>query len=295
MKFSLFRGCFIPVRLPHIESIGIKILEDLGVELQIVDEFSCCPEPVAFLNDKMTGLAIAARNISIAEEMGRDILTLCNGCSYSLMHANELLKTNEDLRDKVNDVLSVTDHCFKGTIEVKHFAKVIYEDIGLDTLKKRVEKPLTGINIATHTGCHIISPPEIMRFDNPIDPIILDKMVSVLGEKTIDYDLKNLCCGWTLTNFGNKESANKLIGEKLGSMRSAGADCIAVICPQCFYQFDTGQFLTQRSMQLNFKLPVFFYLQLLALSMGYSLDDIGYKDHRMKEPTLEEKLGRFLD
>jgi heterodisulfide reductase subunit B len=290
LRFSFFRGCFIPVRLPHIESIAIKALGDVGVELQIIDNFSCCPEPLAFINDKLTGLAIAARNISIAEELGMDILTLCNGCSYTLMQANESLKSNEELREKVNDVLSDTNHYFKGTIEVKHFAKVLVEDIGLDNLRKHMEEPLTGLNIATHTGCHIISPLEIMRFDNPYDPVVLDQMVSTLGACPIDYDLKPLCCGWTLTNFGDKESANKLIGEKLESMKSTGADCITVICPQCFYQFDTGQLLAFRSLQFDFNLPVFFYLQLLALAKGYSLNDIGYKDHRVKNSSLEEKL-----
>ena len=87
-----------------------------------------------------------------------------------------------------------------------------------------------------------------------------------------------------------EESANKLIGEKLESMKSTGADCIAVICPQCFYQFDTGQLLAFRSLQFDFNLPVFFYLQLLALAEGYSLDDLGYKNHRVKNSSLEKKL-----
>jgi heterodisulfide reductase subunit B len=295
MRFSFFKGCFIPVRLPHIEKVSRNILADLGVELKDIDEFSCCPEPVGFhINDKFTATVIAARNISLAEELGHDIITLCNGCTYVLRQVNEELKKDIDLRERVNEVLSSTDHQYRGTIEVKHFAQVLNEDIGIDRIVGKVERPLSGLKVASHTGCHIVSPTDVMRFDDPFDPVVLDKMVGALGGSPADFDLKTLCCGWTLTNFGDRASANKLVGAKLGAMDDADSDCITVICPQCFYQFDTGQMLATRRLKLDIKLPVFFYLQLLALSMGYSIEDIHYNMHRVKSPSLEEKLGRLL-
>lgn len=295
MRFSLFRGCFIPVRLPHIEKVSKTILADLGVELQDIDEFSCCPEPVGFhINDRFTATVIAARNISLAEESGQDIITLCNGCTYVLRQVNEELKKDTELRERVNEVLSSTDHQYRGTIEVKHFAQVLKEDIRIDRIAGKVEKPLSGLTVASHTGCHIVSPTDVMRFDDPFDPVVLDEMVGALGGTPVDFDLKTLCCGWTLTNYGDRASANKLVGAKLGAMDAAGSDCINVICPQCFYQFDTGQMLATRRLKLDIKIPVFFYLQLLALSMGYSMEDIHYNKHRVKSPKLEEKLGRLL-
>ncbi len=292
-RFAFFRGCFIPVRLPHIEQVSRRVLQELGVDLLDVGGFSCCPEPVGFgLNDKLTWMAIAARNISLAEDEGRDILTLCNGCLYTLKQANVALKENEELREKVNEALAAADRQFRGTVEVKHFAQVLLEDVGLDRVRGRVEAPLTGLTVACHTGCHIVSPLEVMRFDDPYDPVVLDGMVSALGATPTDYDLKPLCCGWTLTNYGTRESASKLLGAKLTAMHEAAADCITVICPQCHYQFDTGQMLAARSMGLDFRLPTLFYTQLLALAMGYGLDEIHYWRHRVRDPAFEEKLRR---
>ena len=48
MRYSLFRGCFIPVRLPHIEVVSKSVLGELGVELRDIEGFSCCPEPVSY-------------------------------------------------------------------------------------------------------------------------------------------------------------------------------------------------------------------------------------------------------
>jgi heterodisulfide reductase subunit B len=200
------------------------------------------------------------------------------------------LKHNDELREGVNEILAETGHQFKGTVEVKHFAMVLKDELGFKKVESKVVNPLEGLKVAGHTGCHIVSPSEFMRFDDPLDPVVLDEMVRVIGADPLVYDLKTLCCGWTLTNYGDKDATNKLLGDKLGTMRDAGADCITAICPQCFYQFDTGQVLAARSLNLDFKIPVLFYTQLLALAMGYSLDDIGYQRHRVKDLGFEDRI-----
>jgi heterodisulfide reductase subunit B len=291
MRCALFLGCFIPVRLPHLEAISRRVLPRLGIDLADIDGFSCCPEPVGFLTDKTTGLAIAARNICLAEEAGLDILTLCNGCTYTLRQANQTLKRDAALRKKVNDILAETGHQFKGTVEVRHYAQVLSQDI--EGIRSTVKKPLTGLRVACHPGCHILSPPEAMGFDDPLNPVVLDSMVEALGATPVDWDNKTGCCGWTLTNYGERESANRLLGVKLGAMHAAASDCSTVICPQCFYQFDTGQMLAARELKLNYRVPTLYYLQLLALAMGVSLNEVGVKQHRVRDLSLEEKLGRL--
>jgi heterodisulfide reductase subunit B len=293
MKFALFLGCFIPVRLPHLEAVSRKVLPKLGIDLADIDGFSCCPEPVGFLTDKITGLAIAARNICLAEEAGLDILTLCNGCTYTLRLANLTLKRDISLREKVNDILEETGHRFKGSIEVRHYAQVLSQNIGVEGIRSNVRKPLIGLKVACHPGCHILSPPDMMGFDDPLNPVVLDSLVEALGATPVDWDNKTRCCGWTLTNYGERESANRLLGAKLGAMHAAASDCSTVICPQCFYQFDTGQMLAMRELKLDYRVPIIYYLQLLALAMGSGLDEVGVKQHRVRDPALEERLGRL--
>lgn len=295
MRYSFFRGCFIPVRLPHVEKVAATILPELGVELSPVEGFTCCPEPIGFtVNHPLTGLAVSARNIALAEEQGHDILTLCNGCTYTLKQANETLKADPELRERVNEVLAETGHQFRGTVEVKHFAQVLMDQVGLHKIKNKVEKPLSGLRVASHTGCHILSPPEVMGFDDPQVPVKLDAMMDALGATPLEYAYKTQCCGWTLSNYGDRNAAARLLGDKLAAMREAGADSVNVICPQCLAQLDTSQMLAARALKLDFRLPALFYLQYLALAMGYSLGEAGYDKHRVRDPGFEEKLGRIL-
>ena len=295
MRYSFFRGCFIPVRLPPVEKVAATILPELGVELSPVEGFTCCPEPIGFtVNHPLTGLVVSARNIALAEEQGHDILTLCNGCTYTLKQANETLKADPELRGRVNEVLSETGHQFRGTVEVKHFAQVLMDQVGLKRIKAKVEKPLSGLRVASHTGCHILSPPAVMGFDDPQVPVKLDAMMDALGATPLDYAYKTQCCGWTLSNYGDRNAATRLLGDKLTAIHAAGADSMNVICPQCLAQLDTGQMLAARALKLDFRLPTLFYLQYLALAMGYSLVEVGYDKHRVRDPGFEEKLGRIL-
>jgi heterodisulfide reductase subunit B len=295
VRYSFFRGCFIPVRLPHVEKVAATILPELGVELSPVEGFTCCPEPIGFtVNHPLTGLAVSARNIALAEEQGHDILTLCNGCTYTLKQANETLKADPELRERVNEVLAETGHQFRGTVEVKHFAQVLMDQVGLHKIKNKVEKPLSGLRVASHTGCHILSPPEVMGFDDPQVPVKLDAMMDALGATPLEYAYKTQCCGWTLSNYGDRNAAARLLGDKLAAMREAGADSVNVICPQCLAQLDTSQMLAARALKLEFRLPALFYLQYLALAMGYSLGEAGYDKHRVRDSGFEEKLGRIL-
>jgi heterodisulfide reductase subunit B len=295
VRYSFFRGCFIPVRLPHIEMLAMKLLPEFGVELAPVEGFTCCPEPIGFtVNHPLTGLAVSARNLSLAEEQGHDIITLCNGCTYTLKLANETLKSDLELRNKVNKLLSETGHQYRGTVKVRHFAEVLVDTVGLDKVNKKAEMPLEGLKVASHTGCHLLSPLEVMGFDDPQVPVKLDLMMEAIGATALDYSYKTQCCGWTLRNYGDRNASYTLLGDKLRAMRSAGADSVNVVCPQCLNQFDTGQMMAGRALKLDFKLPALFYLQYLALAMGYSLDEVWYRRHKVKDPGFEEKLGRIL-
>jgi len=277
--------------LRHIEYVARRVLPNLGIELVDINNFTCCPEPVGFgIHDKLTWLSIAARNLCLAEEQGLDIISLCNGCVYSLKQTSEELKKNQKLKEKINDVLSDTGHQFKGTVKVKHFIQVLNEDVGIRRLKETITSPLEGLKVATHTGCHIVSPKEVLDFDDIYEPVVLDSMVSLLGATPVDYDLKLLCCAWTLSNYGPPEAAYSALSDKLKSMRDMGADCSTVICPQCFHQFDMGQLMASRKLKLEFKMPVMFYLQLLGLAMGYSLDEMQYTSHRVKDVDFENKI-----
>jgi len=285
-KYLFFKVCTIQARLSQIESLALEVLPKIGIELEEVDSFSCCPDPVQIEGaNQYFWLTCAARNIAIAEEKGMNIMTLCNGCLNTLAIANSKLKKNPELKAAINNALNAIGKEFKGTIEVKHLMQVIKEDIGYDTLKSKVTKPLTGLKIAGHPGCHLLMPDEILKYDDPTDPVEYDKFLAALGAIPMDYLTKIDCCGVALNLVGNKEANNKCIATKLLDIKNnTGAQVMSTGCPFCFNQFDMGQIQASRDYPelKDSKIPVLYAVELIALAMGKNLDEIGYKSHRVK-------------
>jgi len=290
LNYLFFKGCTIPASLPNVERLALEVLPEIGINLQESSEFTCCPDPIRLQGaNQYFWMVSAARNIAIAEEQNMDIMTLCNGCENTLAISNYRLKNNVDLKRKVNNVLKEIGREYKGTIKIRHFLQVLKEDIGLDNLKKMIKTPLVGFKVAGHPGCHLLMPNEILKFDNPVDPEFYDQFIAALGATPIDYLSKADCCGVSLNLAGDKEASNRCIENKLVDVQLSGAGFISTACPACFNQFDFGQFLLFRNNpQLKEKpIPVLYAIELLALAMGRSMEEIGLDLHRVKIPSKE--------
>ncbi len=285
-KYLFFKGCTIPVRLPNVEKLAKEILPRFGIELEEVEEFSCCPDPIQTQGANLSfWMATAARNLAIAEQKGKDIITLCNGCLNTLGVVNYELKHNKEMKEKINRMLKSIGKEYKGTVQVKHLMQVLKDDIGMDKLKASITKPLTGLKVAGHPGCHLLNPQDIIKYDDPIEPIEYDKFIAALGATPIDYVSKIECCGVSLSLVGDKDATNRVIEKKILEAKSLGAQVLSTACPFCFSQFDMGQVIASRAIPelKDNKLPVLYAVELLALAMGKTLEDIDFKSHKVQE------------
>jgi heterodisulfide reductase subunit B len=293
-RFAFFRGCMIPTKQPHIEHVARLVLPRLGAQLADVDGFTCCPDPVGVgAVDPFSWVTIGARNLSLAEEQDLDVLTLCNGCAYTLRHVVHDLGESPELRDRVNGVLVETGHTYRGTGQVRHFLPWLAQDVGGEAIRRLVQRPLTGLRVATHTGCHLLSPQYLHGFDDPEDPVVFDGLVEALGATPVDYEAKAGCCGIGFAVTGQPDPSGSVLNAKLTEIHDAGADCIAVGCPFCYQQFDMGQLTAARKFGLDFKVPVLNYLQLLGLALGFNAEEMQVRAHKVKAKGTS--LGEWLE
>ncbi|MBD3229955.1 MAG: CoB--CoM heterodisulfide reductase subunit B, partial [Candidatus Lokiarchaeota archaeon] len=256
-EYKLFSGCVIPNRLPFLELASRKVFEELGIETSDAP-FSCCPDPVGFQStDRESWLALGARNLCIAEEDNKDIVSLCNGCTQTLKAVQHELKHAPKLKkEKVDAILSKIGKEYKNSIQVKHFVQVLIEDVGIDKIKSLVKKPI-NLKIACHTGCHYSRPPEVMNWDDPDNPVYLRQLVEALGATAVDYEEETLCCGSGVGNAFDEYGLG-VLKKKLDSAIEAEADCFAVVCPACFTQMDTQQRSVSKELGGDYNIPVLY-------------------------------------
>jgi heterodisulfide reductase subunit B len=301
-SYVYFFGCVIPNRYPGVEYAIRWVMGKDGFNLDVKDhpEFSCCPVPGIFYStDKDTWLLLATRNLVLAQDERRQVLTVCNGCLASLLKATESLQDPKAM-GKVNRILAQIGKKYTGIpqksnegkrkvfdpVKVRHYIEVMANDVGMDAIKAKARHPLKNIKVAVHYGCHYLRPTERTTFDDPNDPIMIDNIVEACGGISVDYEDKLDCCG---AGGGVRshvvELANSLTQDKCTNIAAAGADCIVTGCPFCLLQFDNAQKTFSKD-----GIPVMHVSQLQALSMGIDPISLGFDTHHVSAHSLLRKL-----
>ena len=286
MKFALFLGCQIPVRLKQYEISTKAILERLGVGLVDIGEFNCCGYPLRNIEFKAFLLA-SARNLSLAEKKNLDVMALCQCCYGTLKKANFLLKENISLRKEVNAVLDREGLPYKGEVEVKHLLSVLYHEVGVEAIEKKIAKTFKGLKIAAHYGCHALRPSQVVQFDDPATPSIFDQLVEATGAESIAWPMRLECCGAPLLG-AHDELSTEFTLKKLKNARESGAKYVCAACTYCQIQFDTVQQMILSERGLNHPLPSILYPQLLGLSMGINSETLGLKMNKIPISEVEQ-------
>ncbi len=292
-EYATFLGCIIPNRYPGIESASSGILKDFDIELIPIKGASCCPAPGVFSSFHLESwLALAARNIALGEDTGRDIVTMCNGCYGSLIEANHLLNSNRELKDRINVILGEVGCQFKGKSKIKHLVEVFSEDIGVKKIQESMKNPLGGIRVCTHYGCHFLKPTEIKKHGSSDRPRMLDDIVRATGAESVDYRDKTMCCG-----FGGGVRAKDIdvtldfTREKLKNILSAGGDCIVDQCASCHLEFDRGQIEIKKIHGEEFHVPVLYFTQLIGLGLGMKKKELGLEFQNVPAESLLDKIN----
>lgn len=288
LRYLFFLGCTIPYRVSSYEISARKVFAKLGIELVEMSDFNCCGLPVDPVSHEMM-LALAARNLCLAEQQGLNIIALCTGCAVTLRKVNKVLKEDKELKNRINGYLSEVGMEFKGSVEVKHFIHAFKEDLGIDKIKESIQKPLTGLKVAEHCGCHLLRPTKITGWDDPEDPTVLKGLIELTGAECLDYMDEAECCGYTIIAIDDKV-ALQLTREKLQHIKMAGAQALITVCPSCHLMFDMQQSRIERMFNEKFELPVLHFPQLLGLAMGFRPDELALKELRVNPSKVLETI-----
>lgn len=288
-SYALFLGCTIPARQPHYEASARKALTKLGVKLVDLANMTCCAPPPLQSIDLETSVSIAAYNICLAEEADLDMVTLCTGCFESLAMANTMLKENSKMKERVNQILAKAGKEFKGTKEVKHYLRVLMDDVGLNHLKKSVTKNLSNLKVASFSGCHLLRPSALLKFDDPERPRIFDELIEALGARSIWYKNKLKCCGGLLRGYAD-DVALAIARDKIVNATKAGADCIVTLCPFCFLTLDLGQMLIKSTYHEEYNIPVIHYTELLSLALSIDPKELALDFHKIRVDSILNKI-----
>lgn len=270
MKFSYYPGCSLDSTAKEYDMSVHAVCKELGVELQELPDWNCCGASSGHCTNLKLSLALPGRNLAIAEREGMDIAVSCPACFLRLKKVDHDLSHDEKLRQ---EIVRIMDMPYEGRQKTRHMLDIVYHDVGLEMIKKKVVNPLKGLNVVSYYGCLLVRPPKVTEFGEHENPILMDEIMEAIGAKPLDWSGKIDCCGGSLA-LTRTDIVCKLVEDLRIAARKAGANCIVTACPLCQANVDTRQ-----KGRKDERLPIFYFSELMGLAFKLSGIHKWFKKH----------------
>lgn len=290
-KFAYYPGCVAEFSSKELNSTTKALAPLLDIDLQPMPAATCCGAGDVAEAKPNLYLTLNVRILSQAEEMGHDIMTICNVCTLNLRRANKLVKEDPRLLEAVNEELvKAGARPYEGTREVTHLLWYIATEEGLSLLERQGPKGLNGLRVAPYYGCQLLRPSSVMGFEDPDQPQSLERLIVALGGEVADYDAKSKCCGFPIL-LARENTALKESHVALSQARDAGAECMVTPCPLCHLAMDAYQRKAEAVNGETYNMPVLHLPQLLGLALGLDNKVMDFKRHMVPVDQVLSVVG----
>jgi succinate dehydrogenase / fumarate reductase cytochrome b subunit len=285
MKVAYWPGCVSRGFTPELHGSMAQVAPLLGIELIELDRAACCGAGVIAEHNQELADTLNARTFALAQATdGELMMNICSTCQGSQSECQERLDANADYRAHINENIAAEGLSYERGLTNKNFLWLLVEEIGLDTLREKVRRPLTNLKVGPFYGCYIVRPRERVGIDSehPRDTY-LDKLIDALGGTVIEYAGSHKCCGFPIITM-NKEASLRQAGRHLSDAVDADADCLVTPCPLCHLNLDLQQPLAAGLVGRELGMPVLHLPQLVGLALGVEPKQLGLNRHVVK-PT----------
>lgn len=275
------------------------VSKKMGVELVELPDYNCCG--IGEMKSKgAVSLYLPLRNMMLAKSRlgSKDLVMACSVCYHEFSRAITRVRENKNELSEVNNIFKDAgeeEGEFVPDGEPRHILEFLYNEKGVDEVKKNTVKQLKGLKAAPYYGC-LYSRPSMYTFtdkkpkmDNSERPRFMHDFLEAIGAETVFYGNEVQCCGGRNV-IQDEETSFTLCSQTLSKAKKAGADFLVLICPKCAGALDVNQPKIVEKFGKDSELPVVYLTQLMALAFGFSKKQAEFGD-MISEPlkVLEEK------
>jgi heterodisulfide reductase subunit B len=287
MKYAYYPGCSAHTSGKEYDKSFRLITKALDIELVDVPDWTCCGSHVTYVFNPTLAASLSARNLALVEKMGEgiEVVTICSGCYQTLKRSNELLKHDANIQARVKEALEAVNLSYNANVKIHHALETLTTQEALDTISKRITKPLKGLKVAPYYGCAVVRPKFEDSFDDPENPQSIDRLLKVLGAEPVPYIDKTRCCGGVLI-MKQERVCLEMIRRLLANAKQAGAECMVTPCALCHLNLDIMQPKVEQAFKQSFNMPVFFFTQLIGLALGLKPTELGLDKHMVPPISL---------
>jgi len=288
---SYYPGCTMKSHAANFEESLLYSMQHLGVDVEEIDRWNCCGTVSSLVqDDAMRQLAPIRNLIRVKEANAARVMTACSMCFNVLKRANDRVRADRALLERMNNFMHDEATSYEGDVEVVHTLEILRElKASNGAISGKVVKPLKDLRVASYYGCLLVRPRSI-AFDNVEDPVLLDELVVALGGTAIDFSHKTECCGAYQTVDKPQIVADRTY-KILTDAREQGAEVVVVSCPLCAFNLDQRQEATRRLYPDFEGLPIMYFTQLMAVAFGCDESVLKLDMHHISPRTVLAEKG----
>jgi heterodisulfide reductase subunit B len=259
MKVSYYPGCSLEgTAVDYAASIaGVTPLLDM--ELEEIENWTCCGATAAHSINHKLSLALPARNLALAEAAGHDVVAPCALCFNRLKMAEKALLAPDGTDLGVS---------YDGSIKIWDLLDYLSQPTILKTLAAKVVRPLRDLKAVGYYGCMVARPPRITDKDDYENPQNLERLLKVVGATPLEWSYKTDCCGAGLA-VSRPDIIDTLVQRLFDRALKAGAECFVVSCQMCQANLDLAQERISQLTGRDYYLPVLYFTELIGLALGH--------------------------
>jgi heterodisulfide reductase subunit B len=257
-EISYYPGCSLHGTAREYDESIRAVASLLDIQLQELEDWTCCGASSAHCTDEELAIDLAARNLAIAEKSNRELLVPCVAC-YSRFKTVE-----KELKDHSKKLRFP----YRGKVPIRYALDFFCDEPILEEVKKKVAKPLSGLKVVCYYGCLTVRPPKMTGVREYENPQHMDHLMELLGAEAIPWSYKADCCGASLVM--TRTDIVRKLGQRLLSMaKEAEADCLVTGCPMCHANLDTRQDELEKEGGKDYELPILYFTELMGLALGH--------------------------
>ncbi len=295
MKLAYWPGCVSRGFTPELHGSMAKVAPKLDLELVELDRANCCGAGVIAEHNQELVDSLNARTFALAQQVegAMGMMNICSTCQGAQSECQERLDADSAYRRHVNGHLEPEGLSYEhdGAWWNKNFLWLLVEDIGLDKLRSRVERPLHGLKVAPFYGCYVVRPTTRLGYDHyPERGQYLEMVISAIGAEPVDYAGRHKCCGFPVITM-NKATSLRQAGRHLADAIDADADCLVTPCPLCHLNLDMQQPDASKYVERDLNVPVLHFPQLIGLALGLEPKELGMDKHVVKTRDVQRKVA----
>lgn len=219
-QVSYFHGCYVNYNNPQLGKDFVKIMNALGIGVQLLDKEKCCG--VALISNGLIDQAKRQGEVNISSirrsvvENKIPVLGTSSTCTFTL-------------RDEYPHLLGIENGDVRDSIELA--TRYIYRMLSSGDVKLRFKKDAPKLRVAYHTACHMEKlgwayySIELLRMIPSVELIALDSQ----------------CCGIGGTYGFKKENyaTAQAVGDSLfRKIEASGCDVVSTDCETCKWQIE---------------------------------------------------------